>query len=59
MLPREAGGDFGSSPFFLGSLHGKPQACVYLVTWRAKPEPQWRAENKSRGHLQPADVPPT
>ena len=34
---------------FLGSLHGKPQACVYLVTWRAKPEPQWRAENKSPG----------
>src|SRR3954462_9817982 len=35
---------------FLGSLHGKPQACVYLVTWRAGPEPQWRDENKSRGH---------
>lgn len=38
---------------FLDSLHGKPQACVYLITWRAKPEPQWRAENKSRGRLSP------
>ena len=41
---------------FLGSLHGKPQACVYLVTWRAKPQPQWRAKNKSRRRLQPADL---
>jgi hypothetical protein len=23
---------------------------VYLVTWRAKAEPQWRAENKSPGN---------
>ena len=38
---------------FLDSLHGKPQACVHLVTWRAEPEPQWRAENKSRGRLSP------
>ena len=38
---------------FLGSLHGKPQACVYLVTWRAKPEPQCRAEKKSPGRLSP------
>jgi len=44
---------------FFGSLHGKPQACVYLVKWRAEPEPQWRAENKPRGRLQPADPPAT
>ena len=24
---------------------------MYLVTWRAKPEPQWRAENKTPGTL--------
>ena len=29
---------------------------MYLVTWRAKPQPQWRAKNKSRRRLQPADL---
>ena len=53
MLPIGGGRRLRFVAVFLGSLHGKPQACVYLVTWRAEPEPQWRDENKSRGRLSP------
>src|SRR6476620_2643974 len=50
MLPMEVERRLRFVAVFLGSsLHGKPKARVYRLTWRVGPEPQWEGENKSRG----------